>query len=193
MRRLPKRDIAKLARCLHQVQGVEAAILYGSIARGDYGPKSDIDVLVVVQDAGGARTVQDTLAELELSRPVQPTIRTTKQLEETDFGLLRKIFQEGLVLFAARPLGLPAADLLQVKPHLLFTFKLGTMPQKEKARFNRRLYQSKKHGSRGRLIGEVGGRKLASGCVLVPAGARSRLEAIFKRFKVNAQPMDVWL
>lgn len=193
MRRLPKRDINKLTRRLHQVEGVEAAILYGSIARGDYGPRSDIDILVLVEDVRAGRMAREILAEIELSRSVQPTIRTKKQLEQTDFGLLRKIFQEGLVLFAKKPLDLPAADVLQIKPYTLFVFELGRIAQKEKARFNRELYQSKRHGGTGGVIGEVGGRKLARGCVLAPAGARRRLEMLFKRFKVEAEGMQVWL
>jgi len=193
MRQLPRRDLGRLARALHKVEGVEAAVLYGSVARGDYGARSDIDVLVVASDARAAGAAQEALAELDLSRSVQPTVRTKQQLEKTDFGLLRRIFQEGLVLFARKPLELPAAGLLAIKPHVLFTFSLGNIPQKEKARVNRLLYHSKQQGKSGGIVGDVGGRRLARGCVLVPASARKRLEMVFKHLRIQAEALEIWL
>lgn len=52
------RELANLlARVLALVGPVEAAMLYGSEARGSAGPRSDVDVLVLVDE--GARTVGD--------------------------------------------------------------------------------------------------------------------------------------
>lgn len=46
------------------VPGVEAAFVFGSQARGDMRPDSDVDVLVVA-DPGASRAVQDPLSEAE--------------------------------------------------------------------------------------------------------------------------------
>ncbi len=193
MKRFPKRDINKLVYALQQIPSIDAAIVYGSIARGDYGPSSDIDVLVIIDNLAVERATQDCFAGLELSRSVQPTIRTKEQLQETDFGLLRKIFQEGQVLFARKPLAIPAADILQIRPWILYSFELTNLTQKEKARFNRQLYSSTKYQGPGGLLGEVGGRKVARGCVIVPTAAQNRMEALFKRFRIKAESLEIWV
>jgi len=193
MKRFPRRDINKLVHVLQSIQGVEAAIVYGSIARGDYGPRSDIDVLLIVDAPETVETAQDHLADLELNRAVQPIIRTREQLDSTDSGLTRNIFQEGMVLFTRIPLFIPAAGILGVHPWVLYSFELTDLPQKEKARFNRQLYSSaKKKGSEG-LLGDVGGKKLARGCVVVPASAKKSLDALFRRFRIQAQSLDIWM
>ncbi len=193
MRKLPRREMNKLTQGLREISGVETVVLYGSIARGDYGPNSDMDILVIVRDRKSARLVREALSEIDLSRPLQPTIRTAKQLEQTDFGLLRKIFQEGIVLLCNKPQDLPAAGLLQLKPHILFAFDLKGVPQKEKARLNRLLYHSKTGGHSGGLVGEANGRKLGRGCILVPKEAQKKIQSLFNRFKVRAESIDIWL
>jgi len=193
MKRFPRRDINKLVRALKSIAGVDAAVVYGSIARGDYGPRSDIDVLVIVSELDIVEAAQDLLAGLQLKRAVQPLIRTAEQLEGADSGLMRNIFVEGFVLFAAKPLLIPAAGILDVNPWVLYIFDLKNLPQNEKARFNRQLYSSLKHGpTGGGLLGEVGGKKIARGCVMVPASGRARLDVLFRRFKVQINRMEVW-
>jgi predicted nucleotidyltransferase len=193
MRRYPKRDIHKLVQILKSIEGVEAAIVYGSIARGDYGPKSDIDVLIIADTIDTAEIAQDILAGLQLNRAVQPLIRTQAQLEDSDSGLMKNIFMEGEVLFARKPLSIPAAAILQLRPWVLYTFELTDLPQKEKARFNRQLYSSSIQGRTGGVLGDAGGKKLARGCVMVPAAARKQIDVLFRRFKVRTASSDIWV
>ena len=193
MKRFPRRDINKLLQALQSIQGIDAAIVYGSIARGDYGPSSDIDVLLIVDKPETVDIAQDLLAGLELSRAVQPIIRTREQLEAADSGLVRNIFQEGIVLFANAPLFIPAAGILDVHPWVLYSFELTNLPQKEKARFNRQLYSSSRNEGSGGLLGEVGGKKIARGCVIVPTSAQKSIEAVFRRFGIQAQSMEIWI
>ena len=193
MKRFPRRDINKLVHALQSIQGIDAAIVYGSIARGDYGPNSDIDVLLIVDAPETVDITQDLLAGLELNRAVQPIIRTREQLEATDSGLVENIFQEGIVLFASVPLFIPAASILDVHPWVLYSFELTDLPQKEKARFNRQLYSSTRHKGSGGLLSEIGGKTIARGCVVVPASAQKSMEALFRRFRIQAQSMDIWM
>jgi predicted nucleotidyltransferase len=193
MQRLPKRDIRRLLEVLDPIEGVRCAVLYGSIARGDYGPNSDMDVFILVGDRGAVAEVRESLASAEFPRRVQPTVRTLEQIRNTDFGLLRNIFREGLVLFSRRVLDLPAAGLLHLKPCAVFSFELGTMPQKEKARFNRLLYQSRKKGKSDNVLDKAGGRRLGKGSVLIRADGTKHIEALFRKFKIRFQRLDVWL
>lgn len=193
MKRFPRRDINKLVHALQSIQGIDAAIVYGSIARGDYGPNSDIDVLLIVDAPETVDITQDLLAGLELNRAVQPIIRTREQLEATDSGLVENIFQEGIVLFASVPLFIPAASILDVHPWVLYSFELTDLPQKEKARFNRQLYSSTRYKGSGGLLSEIGGKRIARGCVVVPASAQKSMEALFRRFRIQAQSMEIWM
>jgi len=193
MKRFPRRDINKLVDALRSIQGIETAIVYGSIARGDYGPSSDIDVLLIVDTPETVDLAQDLLAGLELNRAVQPIIRTREQLEAADSGLVKYIFQEGMVLFARAPLFIPAASILDIHPWVLYSFELTDLPQKEKARFNRQLYSSTRYKGSGGLLGEVGGKKIARGCVIVPASAQKNMEALFRRFRIQAQSTEIWM
>ncbi len=193
MKRFPKRDISKLVSALRSVSGVDAAIVYGSIARGDYGPSSDIDVLVIVDAPDSLEAVQEIIAGLELNRLGQPLFRTREQLQDVDAGLMRNVFREGQVLFSRMPFSIPAAGILDVHPWVLYTFKLKDLPQNEKARFNRRLYSSAKSESGGGVLGEVGGKQLARGCVMVPTATQKQMDTLFRRFKVKPEKINIWV
>jgi hypothetical protein len=44
----------------------------------------------------------------------------------------------------------------------------------------------------GDLLGEIGGRKLSRGCVLIPLSARTRLLRFFKKYSVGSEEIAVW-
>ena len=61
-------------------EGVRAAFIFGSVARGDDTASSDIDVLVI-SDSLGYSELFDALqlAEAALARPVRPTVLSTQE------------------------------------------------------------------------------------------------------------------
>jgi len=60
--------------------GIEAALVYGSVAKGTEGPGSDIDLLVIANDLDYAK-LYDALpqAEAALGRPINPTVMTLEE------------------------------------------------------------------------------------------------------------------
>jgi predicted nucleotidyltransferase len=81
-------------------------ILFGSAARGDDSPGSDVDILVVVPDGvHRRRTAQDIyLALLGFGAPVDIIVATVSDLEKYSDspGLIyREALREGRVLYAA--------------------------------------------------------------------------------------------
>ena len=187
------RLMSRIVKAVGPLPGVVAIVLYGSLARGDYGPKSDVDLLILVRRPGQARVVNERLAEREFGRQIQPTIRSLRQLRKTDTGLLRNVFREGKILFLKEPLDLPATRLLDLKPFALYSFDLKGLPQPEKARFNRLLYPHKTAGYRYRgLLADLGGIRLSSGCFLLPQDGCRRIERILKRHRVNFQSRQAW-
>jgi predicted nucleotidyltransferase len=98
------------------LESIRAAVLYGSNARGEAGPRSDLDVLMVTRDEGAATPVQDALLDsipemerrfgLRLSAYVLPEPRVRERYQEGD-PLMRTIEEEGHELF-----GTPFRDLV---------------------------------------------------------------------------------
>lgn len=100
-----------------QMDSVSAAVLYGSNARGEAGPRSDLDVLVVTRDEAAVPLVRDTLLDagpaienhfgLRLSAYVLPETRVAERYRDGD-PLMHTIAEEGRELF-----GTPFRDLVQ--------------------------------------------------------------------------------
>jgi predicted nucleotidyltransferase len=64
------------------VEGIEAAFVFGSFARGDARADSDVDVLVVGDSAAGARLGRKAAeASVLLGRPVEVRACTREKLQ----------------------------------------------------------------------------------------------------------------
>jgi hypothetical protein len=44
----------------------------------------------------------------------------------------------------------------------------------------------------GGFLGEIGGRKLGRGCIMVPLTGRVRLQKFFKRYGITWEEVRVW-
>jgi len=190
-----KRILKKIAKELSRIEDVKAVILYGSLARGEFTSRSDIDLFILTTDDNTQKEVEDKVIELEseIGRNIQPTIRTITELQKTDTGLLQNIFQEGKILYLKEPSDIPSAILLQQKPFLIYSFQISSLPQKDKARFNRQLYeQTKKDYKYKGLLQEIGGQKLSSGCIMIPHMQKETIEKFFRKFKVKFEQLKVW-
>jgi predicted nucleotidyltransferase len=188
-----KRNLNKIVRCLAPLPEVKAVILYGSFARGDFGPKSDLDVFIVTGKAGARNSVLEALTELDLDRRIQPTVRSEAELRKTDVGLLQNILEEGKVIYLKAPMEISVRTLLALKPFCIFTFELGGLDQKTKARFNREMYETSKGSyTYGGLLRDIGGEKLSRGCIMIPIPGRTRLLRFFKKYKITPQEIRVW-
>ena len=95
-----RKAVEKLAQKRPEVQKV---ILFGSMARGDAVPGSDVDLLVVVTESD--RSFLDRIAEYRLSGiPVSVDVFAYTQQEfakmlEDGNGLIRQALAEGKLLF----------------------------------------------------------------------------------------------
>ena len=190
-----KRILKKIAKEISKIEDVKAVILYGSLARGEFTSRSDVDLFILTTEDKTQKEIQDKVIELEseIGRNIQPTIRTIVELQKTDTGLLQNIFQEGKILYLREPSDIPSAILLQQKPYLIYSFQISSLLQKEKARFNRQLYeQTRKEYKYKGLLQEIGGQKLSAGCVMIPYEQKEKIEEFFKKFKVKFEQLKVW-
>ena len=196
MRKLnPKLMYKNIVKQLSAIEDVKATIVYGSFARDDYGPKSDIDLFIITTKPETTHQIQDKVMELEskIGRGIQPTIRTEKELRKTDTGLLQNVFQEGKIVYLREPLDISVSSLLKQRPYVIYTFHLNNLSQKDKAKFNRELYERshKKYAYKG-FLQKLGGVKLSSGCVLIPYNKKKRIEKFFNKFKVKYKELKIW-
>lgn len=187
--------LKKIANSLSEIEDLKAIILYGSFARGESSSRSDIDLFILTTYEKTQDEIHEKIISLEseTGRNIQPTIRTIKELQKTDTGLLQNIFQEGKVLYTKEPADIPSAVLLQQKPFFIYTFKISRLPQKEKVKFNRQLYEQTKQDYKYKgLLQEIGGQKLSAGCIMVPYAQKETIEKFFKKFKVIFEQLKVW-
>ena len=190
-----KRILKKITKDLSEIPDLKLVVLYGSYARGENTSRSDIDLFILTTKIKTQEEIQNKVIELEseVDRNIQPTVRTISELQKTDSGLLQNIFKEGKVLYLREPAEIPSAVLLQQKPFIIYSFRISKLSQRDKVKFNRSLYEQKRKGYKYKgLLNELGGKKLSSGCVMVPNNQKERIEKFFKKLNVKFEQLKVW-
>ena len=183
----------KIVKKLSPIKDLKAIILYGSFAREDYGPRSDIDLMLITSKREAIEEIQNSVISLELSRNIQPVIRTEKELAETDSGLLQNLFLEGKILFLREPLDVDVSKLLNLKPFLVYTFDLANLDQKSKAKFNREFYpRVRGNYNYPGLLTNLKGERLGSGCVMIPFSNKKALEKLLGSYKIIFNFKRMW-
>lgn len=190
-----KKIYRMIAQELSAISEIKLIILYGSYARGDFGPKSDIDLFILIQRGNALENVQNTIIRIEekIGKSIQPTVRTEEEFKKTDSGLLQNLLREGKILFLRDFHEISAVELLKQKPFVIYSFRINLLSQRKKAKFNREFYsRTKKNYTYRGLLQKLGGEKLASGCILIPFRKRNVLEKFFKKYKIEFESKNIW-
>lgn len=194
MRKL-KKIFKEISRELSLIRGIKFVILYGSYARGDFGPKSDLDLFIMTSKSDITEKIHNVIIGIEekIGKNIQPTIRTEEEFRKTDSGLLQNLMREGKILFLRDFYEISAVTLLKQKPFIIYSFKINSLSQKNKAKFNREFYSriKKKYEYKG-LLQKLGGGKLASGCVMIPFRVKNRIEKFFEKYKIKYETKNIW-
>jgi predicted nucleotidyltransferase len=98
-------DIQKFAADVAREFMPEKVILFGSYAKGNAGPESDVDLLVIMPgDVSGVRVAVEIITRLKPTLPIELIVRSSRQIRErlaqNDF-FLRDIIATGKELYAA--------------------------------------------------------------------------------------------
>ena len=97
--------VERLRDTLPAFDGVRGAFVFGSYARGECGPESDLDILLVrATDLPMLRRDDDVRAKLRLGVPYDLVTITPEQLERlpSQNGFYAQAIREGLWIDAAR-------------------------------------------------------------------------------------------
>ena len=179
-----------------------AAILFGSIARGDFDRRSDIDVPLIYRNKDELDSDKDLFDRLPLveGREIQIVARTLDELKESDKVFLSNVFKEGTLLFVREPLGLKASDLLGLKPYRIFVYSMKGLDADRKKRLIATLYgysTKKKVGEkkyeyeyRGLVDREM---KLGKNSFLIEEERAKEVESVLRSYGARFRSISVWL
>lgn len=126
---------------LAENQKIFAAILYGSVSRGDYSPRhSDIDILIITEGKAAAQ-INRILDEINAKYRVRihPEYQTAK-IKPEDQTLLCKMFEEGKILFS-RGIWIANAKALGLSAYRLYKFDTSTLAKSKRVMASRALHE----------------------------------------------------
>ena len=96
--------LKRLREELSRIPGARAVIVFGSVARGDYRPDSDVDILLVVEDVERAKPLARRISSNVFSETGVPVTVIVASLDDYSSGrtaLLRRARREGRALWRA--------------------------------------------------------------------------------------------
>ncbi len=132
-----------LMSIIEKVPSIQTVVLYGSIARGDYDKRSDIDIMLVVdsEDKEGLNTIiSQVITELRPHREIRTVVT---DLHDYDEDYYQNVFREGRVLYGKVIL---TPENLALKPYLIISYDLSGKPNTLQVKISKRVhgYTSKK-------------------------------------------------
>ena len=100
-----RRQVQKLgARCVADGVGIEAVLLFGSRARGDFDGRSDVDLIAVGTTPSDAEAVADALAEAHLGDDlIALSLEDWQGKARSTHPTWRSIHAEAIPLFERQP------------------------------------------------------------------------------------------
>lgn len=162
--------LARLSRELAEIDAIDAVILYGSFARGDYGAKSDIDLFLIAEKGLSREKLMKIIRthEKRLGRAVTLDVITPDEFSGAS-QLVYNVLAEGKVLYKnpGRDFQIPAALLEIWKPMACYSLSHTSTKLSRVLRG----YESKKGKYSYKYKGVIeahGGKILAKGVFLAP-------------------------
>jgi len=171
---------------------VIAAWIYGSFARGDFTPRSDIDFFVLTETPSKLSKLIDEIEKDILSKTGKKAhIELQGNLvREEDKSLIKTVLKEGKLLFSRKNFVWDGHQLGLV-PYYIYKYDITSIPASQRNKLTRALYPSKswyyKKGKK--ILKEYLGMKdlikLGKGCVMIPAKDEKILLKVFKTLGVK--------
>jgi predicted nucleotidyltransferase len=181
------------------IPNIMGAVLFGSMARGDQDRRSDIDILLVVDDPKPRQFLSQVvhmISELHPHREIQVTLTN---LRDRDEGFLRVVFNEGKILFGSFLLD---AKGIALKHYLLISYDLTRINPVKQVRVSRMVHgytsrkkvdgKIKEYTYKG-LKGMEGVKVLSAGTVLLPIEIGRDFIKELRSMKVRSTTIEVYI
>lgn len=179
-------------------------ILFGSVARGDFGRESDVDIFVSAprsKMAAVQKAIDSAQNEFEIY------VEHTWKLQGMDLPikcivgdinsprwseLKREIISSGISLYGKYK-ELPE----ELKHYFIFSFNLARLKSNEMVAAVRKIYgYSTKKGEKtykhDGLLDDVGGEKMNPGVIMVPADSYKKVYDFFRASKISFRIREIW-
>jgi predicted nucleotidyltransferase len=156
MPKLPEEDRKLIDEFLKEVKKwapptFTGAVLFGSLVRGDFGRRSDVDVLMIFDEPDPRRHLTEVtkiITALKPHREIRPVLTNTKDIGS---DLLREVLREGVVLHGKLVV---TPDHLRVKPYEIISYDLSNASSTTRQRVARRVYGYSSRKRVGRRVRE---------------------------------------
>ncbi len=191
-----------LSIVLDKTDNINAIILFGSIARGNFSKKSDIDLFFDIKS--GVKEIEkkifECINEFEIiaekkwiprgiDNPIRPIIGN---IEDKRWSALKNdLISEGIMLYGKYE-ELPK----NLKHFMLFKYELSKEP-KDKVKLIRKLFgyktiKNKRVYEQKGIVDEIGGRKIGN-IVLIPIKEASSFFEILNKNKIKSLIEEIWI
>ena len=179
-------------------EDIDRIILFGSVARGDFDEKSDIDIFIDTRK-NMENDVEKRLRSFEKSeikrrwglKGIKNDI-SVKTGELDKWSLRRDVISSGIMLYG-KCREMPE----NIKYYLLIKASFGGLERKDKISLWRKLYGykqkvgAKKYVSRG-LVYELGGKKFSSGMIAIPMERKNDMIKFLNKNKISYTLNEIW-
>ncbi len=184
---------------LRRIQNINAVVLFGSVARGDYDDESDIDLFIETEES--EKKIEESLKLFKKSKEHEKYLDlgvknqiSLKVGELKDWPSLREsILDNGITLYGKYE-ELPE----NLKHFILFTISMKKLHQKTKLKVWRRVYGYKQkvgnkiYKKKG-IVETLGGRRFGDGMLAIPKNRENDMISFLNKLNVNYTKQDGYL
>ncbi|MCK4367188.1 MAG: nucleotidyltransferase domain-containing protein [Thermoplasmata archaeon] len=196
---------------LDEVPHLSAAILFGSVAKGDVHKKSDIDILLLFEMSGNPETKRESeiahqiASEISKKRGLEHSFSfvmyNVKEIGSAEMTFLRKVVEEGIGIWMRADVAVPD----KLKSHLvarkIISYSLSGLLPREKMAVHRALYGyrvvktvgDKEYVNESPGLIEDVGEKLGPGLVMVDPKRAKDVIHVLQRHGADFESRDVWV
>ncbi len=175
---------------LYNIDKLNAVIIFGSYARGDYTHKSDLDIMVFLDLENENKQIEEkirkTIIKINLSKEIIiHTIFQYKTIQKEDKSLMLTIAREGQVIFSKKAI-IISQNILGLKSYVLLRFETNKLDQVKKNKLQRFLngYVVKGKKYKG-LIDNDEVTKAGKGAIIVPENMLKKIQLYSQKIGVN--------
>jgi len=186
-----------LVEGLKDTEGLICSIVYGSFARGEKTPSSDLDIMNIFEDRGSIEREDDGLRDLKMDVEFDHRIQFLNEDLENMMGsegrdVITSALHEGEILFLKRPLGIPASILPPKQNFQIISYDTSTLDNKSISKIHYQLY-----GKKDRHKGIVGKSntvwKISNSTILADRENAKKIKDKLEKFGGSYKEWDVWL
>ena|SRR3989344_338246 len=188
------------------IENINEIILFGSVAKGVYDKKSDIDLFFDVKNTKEIADIEENLRKILKSFEIKadktwalkkisfPINFIVGSLDDKTWEKLRdEIISSGIILYGKYK-EMPSG----IKHNFLIYYSLENLERKDKMKFIRGIFgyilkKDKKTYAQKGLLEKINGFKLASNIILLPSNEILKVKTFFKENKVKYKILETWI